>query len=313
MVWWALAASILAAGITLLLPKTYRAQVKILPTSGLGNPLGGSDLLNAGGISGLLGLQVGGSDNPVLTYPEIIMSRSVLERTLEARYPPGVNDSTKTVLSALRVRAANPRERVYKGWRRLRDIVNVAANVKSGLIEISVVSRDSVLSAYIANTLVSELDRFNMGTRSSRGRAAREFVHGRLIETESALRAAEGSLRRFQEANLRIGNSPPLLLEQSRLQREIDIQADLFRLLSRQYELARVEEHRDTPTFTILEPARPPFRKHRPLVMLSTLSAGIAASLLAYLFTIAERWREERRLAARSENAARHSERRAIA
>src|SRR6185436_6731169 len=95
-------------------------------------------------------------------------------------------------------------------------------------------------------------------------------------EAEQALSRAEQSLTHFREANLRIGNSPQLQLELARLEREVETRSELYRLLARQFEMARIEEKRDTPTFSIIDPARPPVRKHSPrtLVNMAIAFAG---------------------------------------
>jgi uncharacterized protein involved in exopolysaccharide biosynthesis len=282
---WALSAGILAAGVTFFIPKTYRAQTKILPTRGGSSTLS-SELLDAAGVSGALGGMLGGADNAVLTFPEIITSTVVLERTLQSPYPPGDTDPRRTTLLALGVHGDFDRTNVYKGVRKLREAVTVSANPRSGIITIAVVARDSVLAAHVANTLVLELDRFNIETRASKGKASREFIQERLQETQRDLSAAEARLDRFLEANVRIGNSPALLSEQTRLRRDVDIQSDLYRLLARQYEMARVEERRDTPTFTVLETARPPVRKFRPHLVLNVLAAALAAGTMSIFLSI---------------------------
>ena len=77
---WALVAAAAAVGVSQFLPRTYRAQAKILPApTGSGLLGAGSDLIDASGIGGLLGGSLGGSENPVLTFPEILLSRPILE------------------------------------------------------------------------------------------------------------------------------------------------------------------------------------------------------------------------------------------
>lgn len=283
-----LAASI-TCGISLLWPKSYRAEARILPNIsqsrsssllGLASGMGLSDVL-----SGL-----GAMENPVLTYPEILTSRALLLRTVLSPYPP--KDSTGTILSAIEVEGPTERQRIENGIRQLRDLSRVGANPRSGLISVSAVTEDSVLSACIVNQMLLELDRFNVETRASQGRATREFIEGRMAEARVELAHAERALTGFRESNLRIGNSPQLLLEQARLEREVGARSELYQLTARQYELARIEEKRDTPTFSVIDPAVPPVRKYRPQVILNTLIGGVAATALA---AMADYFRRSRR------------------
>jgi capsule polysaccharide export protein KpsE/RkpR len=78
--------------------------------------------------------------------------------------------------------------------------------------------------------------------------------------------------------------------------REFKYQETLFDLLSRQYELARVDESRDGGLIQVVDPARPAEHKLRPqravisvtVALLSLLSWGI-------VLTLRERWRVGRR------------------
>ncbi len=92
----------------------------------------------------------------------------------------------------------------------------------------------------------------------------RRFVEGRLGEVSQSLAKAEGALLDFRERNLRIGNSPRLLLEEGRLTRSLREQEEIYLTLQRQYELAKLEEMRDVPTLSILDPAVRPISKYSP-------------------------------------------------
>ena len=289
---WAVIAAAAAIGVSQLLPRTYRAEAKILPAATGGGLLGaGSDLMDASGLSGLLGGSLGGSENPILTFPEILLSRPLLERTLLTPQAPTSHGTSPNVLAALDVRGSTDRERLYRGVRTLGRKIGIAANARSRIIEVSAVTRDSVLSAFIVNTLLAELNTFNVTTRTSHGRDMRAFVESRLADTKQSLARAEDQLASFQRSNLRIGNAPGLELTRDRLQREVSIQSDVYQLLERQYQMASIEEHRDTPSFTVLEPAQPPVRKYRPSLMLNALSAAAAAIALSLILETLERRR----------------------
>ena len=286
-----LVAASITCGISLLWPKSYRAEARILPNIsqsrsssllGLASGMGLSDVL-----SGL-----GAMENPVLTYPEILTSRGLLLRTVLSPYPPNSMDSTNTILSAIEAVGPTERERLENGVRKLRDISSIRANPRSGLISVSAVTADSVLAAHIVNQMLLELNRFNVEMRATQGRATREFIERRMQEARAELTQAERALTGFRASNLRIGNSPQLLLEQARLEREVGARAELYELTARQYELARIEEKRDTPTFSVIDPAVPPVRKYRPQVILNTLVGGIAATGLS---AMADYFRRSRR------------------
>src|SRR5207247_1849504 len=75
---------------------------------------------------------------------------------------------------------------------------------------------------------------------------------------------------------------PSVKQEGSRLALNVEIQRNVFTVLTAQYEQARVEERRDTPTITVLDMARAPFMKSRPkrsIVVLVATGAALAIGL----------------------------------
>jgi uncharacterized protein involved in exopolysaccharide biosynthesis len=81
---------------------------------------------------------------------------------------------------------------------------------------------------------------------------------------------------------------PTLKMEGGRLALEAEIQSKLFTLISSQYEEARIEEARDTPTVTVLDAARVPDYKSRPKRSIIILVSVLAALGLCALRTLLE-------------------------
>lgn len=277
----------ISAGVTsLVLPKSYLASAKILPSVAAPS-LAGSEFLQMAGLTTSLGAALSG-ENPILTYPEILASNPVVQAVLLRQYPPG---TSQLVIDAAKAKGSSDRERLYQGRKALLKMMRVSANVRSGIIDIGVVAQDSVFAAFLANSLVDELQRFNVTSRSSSARAAREFAETRLLQSRDELGAAERALASFRESNVRFTNSPKLQMDQARLEREVESKADVYRLLTREFEMSRLQESRNTPTFTILENATPPYRKYRPRTLLNSIAASAAAMLLWFGFAW---WREAR-------------------
>jgi len=93
---------------------------------------------------------------------------------------------------------------------------------------------------------------------------------------------------------------PALALQYARLLREAKIQETLYELLSQQYELARIQEARDTPTVQILDWASVPTKKIKPrrrlIVGGSTIIALFLSSFLALFLEYVQSQRESRRV-----------------
>ena len=94
-----------------------------------------------------------------------------------------------------------------------------------------------------------------------------------------------------------MNKAPDLGLEYLRLKRDTLIEETVFRLLTQQYELAKIEEARDQVSFQVIDKAVPPEKKARPLILLNMAVAGGSSGILGlfYLF-LAEHLRRLRSL-----------------
>ena len=90
---------------------------------------------------------------------------------------------------------------------------------------------------------------------------------------------------------------PDLALQYVRLLREAKVQQTLYELLTQQYEMARIQEAKDTPTVQVLDEAKVPELKSKPsrrqIVMLSTITAGFFAIFLAFFLEYVEKVRAQ--------------------
>ena len=85
-----------------------------------------------------------------------------------------------------------------------------------------------------------------------------------------------------------VANSPSGQgIDNLRLLRDVKYYEVIFELLARQYEMARLDEAKDAPLIQVIDIAIEPDRKSKPtrslIVLLSTLAAGLAATLWAFL------------------------------
>lgn len=80
--------------------------------------------------------------------------------------------------------------------------------------------------------------------------------------------------------------APELGIQYLRLKRELEVQKVLYEFLTQQYEQAKIQEAKDTPTIQVLDPPRVPILRYRPkrklFVLFLVLLAGILT--LCYVF-----------------------------
>lgn len=117
-----------------------------------------------------------------------------------------------------------------------------------------------------------------------------------LVAATNRLRKELGSLAGSGTTNEGIpsvGNVPNLGLEYARKMREVKTQEAIFEQLTKQYEMTKINENRDTSTLQILDDAVVPDRKSKPkrsmIVILSTVSAFFVSIFAVFLLEYSEK------------------------
>jgi uncharacterized protein involved in exopolysaccharide biosynthesis len=94
-----------------------------------------------------------------------------------------------------------------------------------------------------------------------------------------------------------IGNVPNLGLEYARKMRQVKIQEAIFAQLTKQYEVAKLTEAKDSPSIQILDDAVVPMKKSKPkralIVILSTVAAFFASVFFAFILEYFEKMSPE--------------------
>jgi len=260
----ALGGALIGGLLGFVIPPTYQAVTTVIPVPPEGSRLPMAEAMTAGVAPEELAAIISGSPGPsVQLYPDLIHSRYMLEALLHTRFALATPGDSATLIDLIQPHGRGAL-RIEKALKRLQRLVGAGIDKRSGLLKIDVRSRDPVVAAGVANMLVARLQEF--GIRSMAGNAAenRRFIEGRLAETRVELIRAESELEVFREGNLRIGNSPRLQLELDRRMRDVRAQEEIFLALTREYELARVAEHRDVPVINTLDVAAIPASRQWP-------------------------------------------------
>lgn len=243
-----------------LIPTTYLASTTVIPVSGQDK---GSILSQLG--SGLedLGIQPTSRSSSPAMYPDIVRSRRLLGQVLDKPTPAAIDSRQRPLLFFLSGLNRDARS-VDNAIKRARRMVGASIDRRTGVLTIEVRARSPEIAAFMANSLDSLLQQFTIQAATSQAGANRAFIEGRLAETEVSLHQAEENLRNFRERNLRIMNAPQLLMEETRLTRLLRGEEEVYVTLKRQYEVAKIQEHKDLPFISVLDPAVPPVSKDSP-------------------------------------------------
>lgn len=244
--------------VALVLPRVYICEATLLPASQDGGTSFDSDLL---GLAGSLGVSLPGNAAPESRlYPAILKSERLLRAALLAPLDStsAAGSASPTLLGRLGPKRGDDRVRLERAVDRVRrSVLRVSFDEETGIARVVVRLSTPELAQRTCGILLEELATFLGTERARKARDNRTFVESRRTEASGDLQQAEESLRRFRDANRRVAGSPDLLLEEARLTRSVRLQEEIYLELSRQHEIARIEEQKATPILEILDPPTP--------------------------------------------------------
>ena len=142
--------------------------------------------------------------------------------------------------------------------------------------------------------------RFEMGMKS----AAFGKNHTDVMRLESEIKSIEKEIERLQygeflvkdgmiiqkdsqkEIMIPLNKVPEIGQQYLRLYKELQIQNNLYIYLIQQYEQAKIQEIKDTPTIQVIDTAVPPIKKYKPKRMIIVISSVFTTTLLFLMFIV---------------------------
>lgn len=270
------------AGVRLALPRQYASDAAFMPQQS-GTPGG-----NLSGLAAQFGITVPGSEpgeSPAF-YADLIRSRAVLAPVAESPYrTTGERETSLTTL--YRVRPGPDRERFEKTIGRLREHLSVTTSRTTDIVRVTIRTPDPLVSQQVGERIIELVNEFNLETRQTQAGEERRFLETRMAEARNDLRVEEQRLATFLARNAQFGRSPALALEHERLQREVGWRQQVFTSLAQAFEQSRLEEIRNIPVITVIEPPTVPVKPEgRGVVrwsILALLAGVVIAVSLAFL------------------------------
>lgn len=287
----------LAIGLwTLSQDRTYAASASFIPQASEGRGGGGaSALAQQFGVS----LSTERPGQSPQFYADVLQSLAILRKAVESEYAvPGPDGGTRTANLIQFYEVDEPG--TVAPWRkavdRLRDAASTSVARETGVVRLSVSAAHPALSEQIAQRLLELLNEFNMEARQSRAQEEGRFISDRLSEARAELLAAERGLQQFLRQNREFRNSPELVFDHDRLQRQVAMRQEVYTSLLRSQEQVRIDAVRDTPLLTIIDSpigaAQPEGRGTVLLTMLAFMLGLMLAVFAAFIGEFVRRSRE---------------------
>ena len=157
---------------------------------------------------------------------------------------------------------------------------------ESGLIKISVLMEEPKLSSDISNYIANYITQYVSDVMLSYSSTHREFIEERLKYSKDELASSEEELKEFSEKNPFAVDTPELQLQRGRLMRNMEVNQQVYITLRQQYEMARINELKETPVINILDFGEPPSEKSKPRSIFILIMSLLIGSSLAAIFLI---------------------------
>jgi uncharacterized protein involved in exopolysaccharide biosynthesis len=288
---WLLLAPVVAALVgalaAVLWPKTWTATTTFVPESALGS--NNTSLLGAlGGISSLLGDAGGGAaalarlkDGPTTEFfADVLTSQELLATTLRTPFPVAGTPTVKQpLIDLLDVSGPTPERRFGNALRKFKRRVVVTISRRSAIVNVNVTLNDPVLSASVANFMLTQLNRFNLERRQRSSTEQRRFAELRLLTAKAELDSADRARQAFLDANRNYFESPRLMATYDALDRTVRVKEGILIGLTKTFEESRVAEVRDTPLLTVVDVATPPDRPVQRPELWGGIASGVGLLL----------------------------------
>jgi uncharacterized protein involved in exopolysaccharide biosynthesis len=259
-----------------LLQPYYKATATLLPETQ-------KDKLSALGqfadIASLAGVTIPGSEIARL-YPTIITSETILRNVLVKKYKPNALTDSVNLIQYFEYTDYPYEEGMARSLVKLRSLLIALHENKTSTVGLSLEMPEPQLAATVLNAIIEELDSFMRNKRATSASEQVKWIDLRLKEVGQELRRAEDRLKDFRERNRRVADSPELLMQQDRLLRDVQVQSTVFVELTKQHELAKLEEIKNITIVNVLDPARVPVKKERPKRLVNTVLAFLGTLLV---------------------------------
>jgi len=220
-----------------------------------------------------LRIPTGGQDESVDFYEQLLKSPELLANVAYQtyRFPKHEGDADTLALTLFElygIKGDTQDERTAKIVKRLQSRITISSDLRANTVALTVKAPYPNLAKLINRRMLDFVNDFNLKTRQSQASAERKFIEQRMVQAQQELKAAEDSMQRFLEKNRTYQSSPRLTFAGARLQRRVDLHQQVYVTLAQAYEQARVEEVRNTPVITIIDPPELYAKRSRsPLLM----------------------------------------------
>jgi uncharacterized protein involved in exopolysaccharide biosynthesis len=274
----ALLIAALTATLVLLKPRTYSSATSFLPQ-------GGKQTSPLSGLAAQFGVEVPGTSigSSPQFYAGLATSRHLLTAVADQSF--AIRGRSVPLPEILETKNPNPVVQRELTVRALQAAVTTAVDLQTSIVSVRVKAPSPQVARDLASSVLAAISRYNLETRQSQARAERMFTERQLGDAGIELRRAEDDLESFLKSNRTFG-SPTLLAEKDRLSTKVALRNQIYGQLAGAYEQSKLEEVRDTPVLTVLDPPEVPIEPDARGLITKTLLSFIIGLLIAAVVAV---------------------------
>lgn len=266
----------------------FDSSITILPDYG-------SKLTSLGQLSELAamaGVNLGGDAIPTEIYQNLIQSETIFEKVIFSKYMTKEFKDSVNLIQYFKMDLDDElpyKLRIRKAFLKLykeltKNYVSFNIDRTTRALTVTVRMPESKLSASVVNKISESLDQYVRTQRKSYASEQRFYLEKRIFQIKDSLTIAENTLKSFREQNRVIIQSPQLILREARLIRSIEIMQTVFIELTKQLEIAKIDEIKDTPVLNIKEIAQDPIIKTGPSRLINLLTIILVSLILSTFY-----------------------------
>lgn len=300
------------------IPKEYKTTVKLAPeNSGQTSAAG-----NMGALAAMAGVNLGGAGADGLTpslYPDIVASTPFLMELKDMPVTTLKDQQTYTLYEYMTEHQKSPwwsklmslpgkaiggvmsllsdkEEEKSEEWdsfqltrKQQGFFVGLSSKIEiknsKGIIDVSVAMQDPMISAQVADSVVSKLQSYMINYKTEKSRNDLSYAQKLYNDAKQCYFDIQKQYARYEDANKNIV-SAKYAIEKERLQNEVTLAFSVYNGLAQQVEMAKAKVQQDTPVVTILEPSRIVLYPEKPKKIVIIFGSMFVVFTLSCIFII---------------------------
>lgn len=164
----------------------------------------------------------------------------------------------------------------------LNEMITVAENYESSIIEIQVTSQSNHASQSINQLLVNRANELLIKKENKEAENKLLFIDQRIKDVQKELEVSENNLKDFKYKNININSSPDLQMQLDKLMRDVVFKTTIMSTLLGEREVSKIQAIENVNSFSTLQEPDLPFHASSPrrlFQLISYVFLSISASI----------------------------------